>query len=155
MLLTFDNFSIGRRPVFYLSAAIIILGRIMTTLTTSTYILFAIASLSSMLTSMSIFLSPLIIAMETSKEADRAHIAMMQVISLFSLTLTTSRIIFTVHWLDVRNVLDANSVLDRWRLGLVPYDYDFACWTFCFIPQIHDRVASMACNKKALGKMCK
>lgn len=33
-----------------------------------------------MLTSMSIFLSPLIIAMETSKEEDRAHIAMMQCI---------------------------------------------------------------------------
>jgi hypothetical protein len=51
----------------------------MTTMTTSVYILFAIASLASMLTSMSIFLSPLIIAMETSKEEDRAHIAMMQV----------------------------------------------------------------------------
>lgn len=38
------------------------------------------ASLASMLTSMSIFLSPLIIAMETSKEEDRAHIAMMQCI---------------------------------------------------------------------------
>lgn len=72
--------SIGRRPVFYLSAIIIILGRIMTTITTSTYVLFAIASLCSMLTSMSIFLSPLIIAMETSKEDDRAHIAMMQCI---------------------------------------------------------------------------
>jgi hypothetical protein len=48
-------------------------------MTTSVYILFAIASLASMLTSMSIFLSPLIIAMETSKEEDRAHIAMMQV----------------------------------------------------------------------------
>jgi MFS family permease len=70
---------IGRRPVFYLSAAIIIIGRVMTTLTTSTYFLFVIASLASMLTSMSIFLSPLIIAMETSKEEDRAHIAMMQV----------------------------------------------------------------------------
>ena len=71
---------IGRRPVFYLSAMIIILGRVMTTLTTSTYFLFAMASLASMLTSMSIFLSPLIIAMETSKEADRAYIAMMQCI---------------------------------------------------------------------------
>lgn len=74
------TFSIGRRPVFYLSAVIIILGRIMTTLTTSIYFLFAMASLASMLTSMSIFLSPLIIAMETSKEEDRAHIAMMQCI---------------------------------------------------------------------------
>jgi hypothetical protein len=54
----------------------------MTTITSSTYILFAIASLTSMLTSMSIFLSPLIIAMETSKDEDRAHIAMMQVISI-------------------------------------------------------------------------
>lgn len=52
----------------------------MTTITTSTYFLFAIASFCSMLTSMSIFLSPLIIAMETSKEDDRAHIAMMQCI---------------------------------------------------------------------------
>jgi hypothetical protein len=52
----------------------------MTTITTSNYVLFAIASLASMLNSMSIFLSPLIIAMETSKEEDRAHIAMMQVI---------------------------------------------------------------------------
>ena len=64
--------------MFYLSAVIIILGRIATTITTSIYVLFAIASFASMLTSMSIFLSPLIIAMETSKEEDRAHIAMMQ-----------------------------------------------------------------------------
>jgi len=52
----------------------------MTVLTTSVYFLFAIASVMSMLTSMSIFLSPLIIAMETSREDDRAHIAMMQCI---------------------------------------------------------------------------
>lgn len=50
----------------------------MTTLTTSVYVLFAIASIASMLTSMSVFLCPLIIAMETSKGEDRAHIAMMQ-----------------------------------------------------------------------------
>jgi MFS family permease len=50
----------------------------MTVFTTSIYFLFAIASFSSMLTSTSIFMSPLVIAMETSKEEDRAHIAMMQ-----------------------------------------------------------------------------
>ncbi|CRK88958.1 CLUMA_CG002518, isoform A [Clunio marinus] len=72
--------TIGRKPVFYVSSVIIIVGRIMTTLTPSIYFLFAIASACSMLTSMSIFLSPLIIAMETSKEEDRAHIAMMQCI---------------------------------------------------------------------------
>ncbi|XP_070494612.1 carcinine transporter [Chironomus tepperi] len=70
--------TIGRRPVFYISVIIIILGRIMTTLTASNYILYAIASLISLLTSMSIFLSPLIIAMETSKEEDRGKIAMLQ-----------------------------------------------------------------------------
>ncbi|CAO1419238.1 unnamed protein product [Diamesa serratosioi] len=70
--------TLGRRPVFYFSTVIIIVGRVMTVFTTSTYWLFAIAAVLSMLTSMSIFLSPLIIAMETSKEDDRAHIAMMQ-----------------------------------------------------------------------------
>lgn len=72
--------SIGRRPVFYLSVILIIIGRIMTTFTASVYYLFAIASIISMLTSMSIFLSPLIIAMETSKEEDRGKIAMLQCI---------------------------------------------------------------------------
>lgn len=71
---------IGRRPVFYISTIVIIIGRVLTILTTSNYLLFAIASVISMMTSMSIFLSPLIIAMETSKEEDRAHIAMMQCI---------------------------------------------------------------------------
>jgi OCT family organic cation transporter-like MFS transporter 4/5 len=50
----------------------------MTTLTASMYYVYVIASVMSMLTSMSIFLSPLIIAMETSKEEDRAKIAMLQ-----------------------------------------------------------------------------
>lgn len=57
---------------------IIIIGRVLSTITTSVYFLFAMASFASMLTSMSIFLSPLIIAMETSKESDRAYIVMMQ-----------------------------------------------------------------------------
>lgn len=52
----------------------------MTIFTASVYFLFAAASIISMLTSMSIFLSPLIIAMETSKEEDRAKIAMLQCI---------------------------------------------------------------------------
>lgn len=72
------NFSIGRRPVFYYSAILLLVGRIMTIFTASYYILFAAASIISMLTSMSIFLSPLIIAMETSKEEDRGKIAMLQ-----------------------------------------------------------------------------
>lgn len=50
----------------------------MSALTPSIYFLFAIASVASMLTSMSIFVTPLIIAMETSKDEDRGHIAMMQ-----------------------------------------------------------------------------
>jgi MFS transporter, OCT family, solute carrier family 22 (organic cation transporter), member 4/5 len=41
---------------------------------------FSLQSVCSMLTSMSIFLSPLIIAMETSREEERAHIAMCQCI---------------------------------------------------------------------------
>lgn len=64
--------------MFYLSAVILITGRLMTTLTSSVYFLFAIASIASMLSSMSVFLCPLIIAMETSKAEDRGHIAMMQ-----------------------------------------------------------------------------
>jgi len=72
--------TIGRRPVFYLSVVMIIAGRIMTTLTASIYVLYAAASLISMLTSMLIFLSPLIIAMEVSKEEDRGKIAMFQCI---------------------------------------------------------------------------
>lgn len=74
----FYTFSIGRRAVFYISAVVIILGRVMEVFTTSTYVLFAVASFCSMLTSVSIFVCPLIIAMETSKDEDRAHIAMMQ-----------------------------------------------------------------------------
>ncbi|KAJ6641583.1 Carcinine transporter [Pseudolycoriella hygida] len=72
--------TIGRRPVFYLSAGIIIVGRIMSAVTASVYYLYAIASLVSMLTSMQIFLSPLIIAMEVSREEDRGKIAMFQCI---------------------------------------------------------------------------
>lgn len=47
-------------------------------MTASIYFLYATASLVSMLTSMSIFLSPLIIAMETSRAEDRGKIAMLQ-----------------------------------------------------------------------------
>lgn len=71
-------FSMGRRPVFYFSAILLLIGRIATIFSASTYVLFAAASIISMLTSMSIFLSPLIIAMETSKEEDRGKIAMLQ-----------------------------------------------------------------------------
>lgn len=85
----------------------------MTTLTTSTYFLFAIASLASMLTSMSIFLSPLIIAMETSKEEDRAHIAMMQVNSTEHCLKLLKLILLTVHWMDTGNVHHAFSFLGR------------------------------------------
>lgn len=52
----------------------------MSTFTASIYFLYATASLMSTLTSMLIFLSPLIIAMETSREGDRGKIAMFQCI---------------------------------------------------------------------------
>ena len=39
--------TLGRRPVFYFSTVIIILGRVMTVFTTSTYWLFAIAAVLS------------------------------------------------------------------------------------------------------------
>lgn len=60
--------TLGRRPIFYISTIIIIIGRLMSTITSSVYYLFAIASVIGMLTSMSSFMAPLIIAMETSKE---------------------------------------------------------------------------------------
>jgi OCT family organic cation transporter-like MFS transporter 4/5 len=63
-----------------MSAVIIVFGRILSIFTASIYYLYATASIISMLTSMSIFLSPLIIAMETSKDEDRAKIAMLQCI---------------------------------------------------------------------------
>lgn len=56
----------------------IIIGRVLTIFTTSVYWLFAIVSIIAMLTSSSIFMSPLVIAMETSKAEDRAYIAMLQ-----------------------------------------------------------------------------
>ncbi len=61
-------FSLGRRPVFYISVALIIFGRVMSTMTTFIYWLFASAAIIGMLTSATIFTSPLIIAMETGKE---------------------------------------------------------------------------------------
>lgn len=79
--------------MFYLSAIIIIAGRIMSSVTASIYFLYAIASFISMMTSMLIFLSPLIIAMEISKEEDRGKIAMFQCIG-WTLGLSIMPLIF-------------------------------------------------------------
>lgn len=79
--------------MFYLSAVIIIAGRIMSTVTASTYFLYATASFVSMMTSLLIFLSPLIIAMEISKEEDRGKIAMFQCIG-WTLGLSVMPLVF-------------------------------------------------------------
>lgn len=61
-----------------MSIFITILGRIACILTSSVYWLFAIASVFGMLTALTMFQSPLVIAMEICKGEDRAHIAMVQ-----------------------------------------------------------------------------
>lgn len=67
----------------------------MSSITSSIYVLYAAASFISMMTSMLIFLSPLIIAMEISKEEDRSKIAMFQCIG-WTLGLSIMPLIFWV-----------------------------------------------------------
>lgn len=70
--------TLGRRPVFFCGIVITILGRIACIFTSSIYWLFALASVFGMLTALTLFQSPLVIAMEICKGEKRAHIAMMQ-----------------------------------------------------------------------------
>jgi len=70
--------TLGRRPVFFMSIAVTIIGRVGCILTSAIYWLFAIFSMFGMLTALTLFQSPLVIAMEICKGEDRAHIAMLQ-----------------------------------------------------------------------------
>ncbi|XP_059620795.1 carcinine transporter isoform X2 [Phlebotomus argentipes] len=70
----------GRRIVYYISVVLTISGRMLSIFTSSFFILFAIASSLGSCATNSAFQSPLIIAMETSNDEARAHIAMMQCI---------------------------------------------------------------------------
>ncbi|XP_063705241.1 carcinine transporter-like isoform X2 [Culicoides brevitarsis] len=69
---------LGRRPVFFAGIAITILGRIACLLTSGIYWLFALSSTFGMLTALTLFQSPMVIAMEICKGERRAHIAMLQ-----------------------------------------------------------------------------
>lgn len=70
--------TLGRRPVFFSGIVITIMGRIAVLFTSSIYWLFALSSVFGMLTAMTLFQSPMVIAMEICKGEHRAHIAMMQ-----------------------------------------------------------------------------
>lgn len=70
--------SLGRKPVFIMSIFVTMIGRIGCILTSGVYWLFAAASVFGMLTALTMFQSPLVIAMEICKGEDRAHIAMLQ-----------------------------------------------------------------------------
>lgn len=70
--------TIGRKAVFYITAVLSVVGRVVSILSTSSFILFAIAAIATSLAVNSIFQSPLVIAMEISQEDDRANIAMVQ-----------------------------------------------------------------------------
>jgi len=71
-------FRLGRKLIFYISLITVVVGRLLTIVTTSNFTLFGIVAILGCLTSNAIFQAPLIIAMETSKSDDRAHIAMLQ-----------------------------------------------------------------------------
>uniref|UniRef100_A0A336MX72 CSON006225 protein n=1 Tax=Culicoides sonorensis TaxID=179676 RepID=A0A336MX72_CULSO len=70
--------TLGRRPVFFAGIIITILGRMACLVTSAVYWLFALSSVFGMLTALTLFQSPMVIAMEICKGEDRAHIAMLQ-----------------------------------------------------------------------------
>ncbi|XP_063704985.1 carcinine transporter-like [Culicoides brevitarsis] len=70
--------TIGRRPVFICGVFITIFGRVACLITSGTYWLFALSSISGMLTALMLFQSPLVIAMEICKGEKRAKISMIQ-----------------------------------------------------------------------------
>ncbi|XP_017787307.1 PREDICTED: organic cation transporter 1-like [Nicrophorus vespilloides] len=70
--------AIGRRPVFFMTVVTIVLGRMLSIITAYSVPLFFLTTFIGSLPSTSVFQGPLVIAMEISKNEDRAHIAMMQ-----------------------------------------------------------------------------
>lgn len=86
--------TIGRELVYYISILLVVVGRIMTTLTTGSYIWFIGSIIIGSLAINTVFLSPLIIAMEFSTEDQRSNIALKQAIAF---TLGTCIIPF-IYW---------------------------------------------------------
>ncbi|XP_055678172.1 carcinine transporter-like [Lutzomyia longipalpis] len=70
--------TIGRRIIYYMSMMLTISGRLLSIVTSSSFLMFSIASILGSCAANTAFQSPLIIAMETSNVEARAHIAMMQ-----------------------------------------------------------------------------
>uniref|UniRef100_A0A6M2DYH2 Putative synaptic vesicle transporter svop n=1 Tax=Xenopsylla cheopis TaxID=163159 RepID=A0A6M2DYH2_XENCH len=69
---------IGRKPVFFISLIILIIGKIMQLFLTSWYYLYMLGNLISALTPMAMYQTVLIIGMEISSIDDNPHIAMLQ-----------------------------------------------------------------------------
>ncbi|KAJ9573947.1 hypothetical protein L9F63_008689, partial [Diploptera punctata] len=68
----------GRRPIMFLSVALMVIGRTLNAVTSSIYYLFLVACFIGNTASVAVFMSPLIIGVEVSGPRDRSHIAMLQ-----------------------------------------------------------------------------
>lgn len=58
--------SVGRRPIFYISLLIMVVGRVLLIFTASNYMLFSVVTIFGCLTNSCVFSSPMIIATEVS-----------------------------------------------------------------------------------------
>ncbi|KAF2886262.1 hypothetical protein ILUMI_19911, partial [Ignelater luminosus] len=73
--------TIGRKPVFLITLLALSVGKFASIFTAHIFPLFVAAAVIGSLTATAVYSSPLIIAMEMSKDADRSHIAMLQCLS--------------------------------------------------------------------------
>ncbi|KAK6631354.1 hypothetical protein RUM44_005880 [Polyplax serrata] len=68
----------GRKPVFYISIAVLVIGRTLSVFTSAYYYVFLFSIALGSLASTSVFQSPLVISMEVSDEKTRSYIAFLQ-----------------------------------------------------------------------------
>lgn len=68
----------GRRPVFYISLTVLVIGRVLSAFTSHIYSLFIATIVIGSTATTSVFQSPLVICMEVSADNKRAHIAFLQ-----------------------------------------------------------------------------
>lgn len=74
-------YSFGRKQVFFITVGVITLGRALLTVTSNSLPWFLVFMFIGSMPSTAVYISPLIIAMEISRNEDRTFIAMMQCIS--------------------------------------------------------------------------
>lgn len=72
--------SIGRRPVYYMTLAIVVVGRCLSVFSAHNVVFYMAATLMGSLSSTAVFQAPLVIAMEISDENSHAYVAMLQCI---------------------------------------------------------------------------